>query len=293
MYVVVVMAPLIFDCDPTIFYSYRDVDDSLALGYAIRKYVGEPNLIGVTTVFGNNAVDLTYRDALKVVEASGEDIPVFKGASSRNDLGKPNEAVEFMIEASREYGEIELLATGPLTNVATAYTMDDEFVDRVRRIVIMGGAVFVRGNVSKFDAEFNFWSDYVAASIVIKSFKNVVLVPLDITTKVSWTVETLELLRDSEDPLASFLYDAALPWAERCSSTGGFHPHDVVAAVYLLRDDLYFTRRIRITVNTKGYRKGKVLVDPQGREVLMLEDLEKEKFLEEYLSAFKCKLNKF
>ena len=66
-------------------------------------------------------------------------VPVFKGAASRRNLGTVNEAVKFIIEASREYGKIQILATGPLTNIAKATLVDGELVDRVERIVIMGG----------------------------------------------------------------------------------------------------------------------------------------------------------
>ena len=282
----VLMAALIFDCDPTLFYPDRDVDDSLALGYALRKFKGEVELVGVTTVFGNNSADLTYRDARRIVEVAGEDVPVMRGAASRGELGRPSDAAEFIVEKSREYGEVEFLATGPLTNVATAYMLDEELVDRVGRVVIMGGAVFRRGNVPASDAEFNFWSDPAAASMVVESFRNVVLAPLDITMRVRWRVETLEPLGRSRDPLARFLYEAAMPWAVSQSRLGGFHPHDVVAAVYLVRSDLYSTRRVEIAVSTREPGRGKVIVGLGGREVLMLESLDQEGFLNEYLSAF-------
>ena len=278
------MTYIIFDCDPTLFYSDLDVDDSLALGYAFRKFKGEVELAGVTTVFGNNSADLTYRDARRLAEVAGLDLPVLKGAESRFQLGQPTPAAEFIVETAREYGEIELLATGPLTNIATALTLDEDVIDAVRRITIMGGAVFVPGNVKYADAEFNFWSDPQAAKIVIEKMRNIVLVPLDVTTTVRWTEKTLEPLKESEDELARFLYEAALPWARRWPQ--GFHPHDVLAAVYILRPDIYEPEEVKVGVETEEPRQGKITLNKEGKRLLMLRKVNSSKLLEEYYSAF-------
>lgn len=278
------MTYIIFDCDPTLFYPDLDVDDSLALGYAFRKFQSKVELIGVTTVFGNNSADLTYRDARRLVEVAGLDLPVLKGAESRFQLGQSTPSAEFIMKTAREYGEIELLATGPLTNIATAIMLDEALIDAVRRITIMGGAVFVPGNIKYADAEFNFWSDPQAAKMVIEKMRKIVLVPLDVTTTVRWTEETLEPLKASEDKLARFLFEAALPWARNWPR--GFHPHDVLAAVYILRPDIYEAEEVKIGVETAEPRQGKVTLNKEGKQILMLRKADSSKLLVEYYSAF-------
>lgn len=281
------MTVIVFDCDPTLFYSDLDVDDSLALGYAFRKFSGKVELAGVTTVFGNNSVELTYRDAKKLVEVAGLNLPVLMGAESRFQLGEKTPAAEFIVKTAKEHGEIELLATGPLTNIATAIMLDEAVIDSVRRITIMGGAVYVPGNIRYADAEFNFWSDPKAAKIVIEKMRNIILVPLDVTTTVRWTEETLEPLKKSEDPLARFLYEAALPWAR--SWPQGFHPHDVLAAVYVLRPEIYEAEEVRISVNTGEPRQGKIRVSNEGISLNMLKKVNSSELLEEYYSAYGLK----
>src|SRR5204863_4270471 len=130
----------------------------------------------VTTVFGNAAVDLTTRNALSILEAAGRsDIPVYQGAAhplvreprfaphihSEDGLGglasryapagtaRPGIAAERIVEQIMEApGEITLVALGPLTNVALALRLEPRLAERVRAIVLMGGAVRVPGNVS-------------------------------------------------------------------------------------------------------------------------------------------------
>jgi len=273
---------IIHDCDPTLFYFYRDVDDSLALGYELRKYFGDYELIGVTTVYGNNSVDKTYETAKLIVKKSGREIPVYKGAESANDLGIKNEAVEFMINKAKEFGEIVILATGPLTNVASAFLLEDQMVDYVKELIIMGGAIFTKGNVPIVNAEFNFWKDPKAAKIIIENAKNVVLTPLDITKKVRWGKEIIKLLEEKDDELAKFLAEGARKWATFWSILGGFHPHDVISAVYPIRREIYKAEKVRISIDNKG----RVLKEEDGKEVLVLLDLDKEEFLNEFLSAF-------
>jgi len=88
---------VLFDCDPTL-YGFRDVDDSLALLYLLSKHrKREIRLIGVTTVFGNDSVEKTYRTARNILARAEliRKIPIVKGASSRHEIH--NDASRFIM----------------------------------------------------------------------------------------------------------------------------------------------------------------------------------------------------
>ncbi len=188
---------IILDCDP-------GIDDALAIVFAW----GEPDLEiqGITTVAGNVSLDKTTANALRVCEFVGAaDVPVvagsprpllrtpltahgphgesgLAGARLPPPLRRPRggHAVDFLIETiGAAPGEITLVATGPLTNVALAVRRQPGLVTQVRDFVIMGGSAG-RGNVTPA-AEFNIAADPEAASIVFGAGWPVTMVGLDVT----------------------------------------------------------------------------------------------------------------
>ena len=276
------MGIIIHDCDPTLFSLYRDPDDSLAIGFCVRRFVDDPLIVGITTVHGNASIKTTYRIARRIVKVSGSKISVYMGSSSSRSLGKTNKAVEFIISSAKEYGEIEILATGPLTNIASALLLYPELQDRVKRITIMGGSLFRRGNIYIFDAEFNFWANPVATKIVISKLKNIVLAPLDITMKIKWGRDVVEGLIQKRDKLARFLGHGVKPWSIVWSFVGGFNPHDTITAIHLYEPQIYCGKIISIDV----FRFGKVNVSKKGKKVYVLLDMDGEKLKTTFLDAF-------
>lgn len=196
------------DCDP-------GIDDAVALAYLAAR--PEVEIVGVGAVFGNNSVDVTADNALRLLELYGRpDVPVAVGAArplvqppklaahvhGGNGLGDvelpepagrlvSETAAGLLVRLARENpGEIDVLAVGPLTNLAIALALEPELPRLVRRLVVMGGAVRVAGNVSSH-AEANISNDPEAAEAVFAAGFDLDLVALDITMKTVATTEWL------------------------------------------------------------------------------------------------------
>lgn len=212
-------APILLDCDP-------GLDDAVALQYLVGS--GLWDLKAVTTVEGNVPAPTTYRNGRALARALGidGDVPVHRGA------GRPVSRVHFtagfhgetglgeevlpdsdaphttessaaaMLRLSREYeGELTVVATGPLTNVAIALLEDPDFARRIKRLVFMGGAAHVPGNTSPV-AEFNVWADPDAADIVVSSDTDWTMVGLDATHGWRFTWDDLTVLEEAGESLA-------------------------------------------------------------------------------------------
>src|SRR5436190_4909330 len=207
---------VIIDTDP-------GVDDALALLLAMRS--PELKIEAITPVAGNVPLELSLPNALRMVEIAGRtDIPVAAGAKTpllrrlvtaayahgENGLGgaafpepkiKPiaESAAKFISQIVRKYpGEVTLITIGPLTNIATALTMDAELAGMVRSLVMMGGSLS-GGNITPA-AEFNVYVDPEAARIVFQSGIPITMVGLDVTRKTSLTDEHVRVLEAAQNP---------------------------------------------------------------------------------------------
>ena len=183
-------------------------DDAIALMVAALH--PDIELVAATTVNGNNPVAYCTDNTLRVFDLLGVPIPVHEGAASpliRDDfpipravlhaegsmhglelpipkprsVKHPSDAVEFLIEtylAATE--EIVLMPVGPLTNIALAIRREPRIVERIPRLIVMGGA-HEAGNTTA-SAEFNIWADPEAAQVVFRAgLRDVTLIPLDAT----------------------------------------------------------------------------------------------------------------
>lgn len=96
-----------------------------------------------------------------------------------------------LMETIKEYGnKLEILATGPLSNLAKVENAHPGILQEAKRVIAMGGAFFDPGNVSPV-AEFNFWYDPQSAKTVMNSGANLVIAPLDLTTQLPFTMNEL------------------------------------------------------------------------------------------------------
>ncbi|XP_043854421.1 probable uridine nucleosidase 2 [Dromiciops gliroides] len=171
------------------------VDDAIALMMAL----GAPNveILGITCCFGNTSVDNVCKNVLRVLQKCNSlQIPVYQGASSPflNNLKSDNyfgkdglgdipdpdapgldklqqeHAVPAMIRMiSQLPGQVTLVATAPLTNLALAVKMDPSFPKKIKNLFMMGGNMNSRGNTDPC-SEFNFAADPEAAYIVLNEF---------------------------------------------------------------------------------------------------------------------------
>jgi purine nucleosidase len=209
------------------------IDDALAIAYAIHS--PELDIIGITACFGNIPVEEAVRNSQIVLEKLGRsDIPVYAGAHEslrrgprkvyarhvhgEDGLGnvlngeKPSEipevhAVDYLIEQVKNNpGKITYICVGPLTNLALAIQKAPEITTMFDEIIIMGGAVFCKGNVTPH-AEANIHCDPEAADLVFRSNLPLFLVGLDVTMQTLLKREELANWRKKEDELGSFLAD--------------------------------------------------------------------------------------
>lgn len=219
------MKKLILDVD-------TGIDDALAISYAVHS--PELSLLGITTCFGNVSVEEATRNTLVVLEHLDSNIPVIPGAGTpfarkpikekaafiHGDDGIGNtltanpkreasqdHAVNFIVQQVNNHpGEVTLIMVGPLTNLALALKQEPLIASRVERVVIMGGAVTVRGNVTPY-AEANIYADPDAADYVFRSGIPVTLVGLDVTMKTLLPLEEVNSWRNQDSKLAHVLAD--------------------------------------------------------------------------------------
>ena len=166
------MKNIIFDCDNTYGVPDCDVDDGLALIYLLGNK--DVNLLGVTTTYGNNKVEVVYPNTLKMInELKVEQLPVLKGGTSPNDLD--NEASDYLVEMANKYeGDLSILATGSLTNLYGAYLKDnnDYKIKELPTVVLLDtepmpeiAPAFKKNNVAIALSANNFYVPYVATVI--------------------------------------------------------------------------------------------------------------------------------
>jgi purine nucleosidase len=275
---------IIFDTDP-------GVDDAMALLFGLAS--PELEVVGVTTVFGNVEVAQTTRNALHVVEVGGRpDIPVVAGAAhalerpmlerkfyihGRDGLGgaapqaegRPAMAWEggaagFIANtALAQPGEITLVAVGPLTNLALAVQREPALAVAVKRVIIMGGAVYCRGNASPV-AEANIFNDPHAAATVFGAGWPVTLVGLDVTMRTIMSNHYLEELARAGRPATDFISRIVPAYQDgyrRRQTLDGIPTHDPSAMAYAVDASLFHTQRVPLYVELEGRCAGQTVAD--------------------------------
>ena len=228
------MRKIIVDCDP-------GMDDSSAIIMAVKN----PNLDiqAVTTVNGNYPVDITYRNARRIMRMLGrEDIPVYRGCSrplvrdipndpfthGRDGQGEsflpdselpenPTHAVNAIIDLIRQQpGEITLVCLAPMTNIAMALRLAPDIKDKIVEVIAISGAFglneasFLNATGDTPQSEWNVYVDPEATKQVYESGLKVTAIGLDVATyfSVDFTDEDLARLAASDKPEAKFLHQA-------------------------------------------------------------------------------------
>lgn len=243
-------------------------DDAVALIMALRH--PEVEVVAITVVCGNVAVDQGVRNALYTVELCGADVAVYRGAAKplirepkfahffhgADGLGDqhyppparhaaPGEAVDVLIEQARANPGIELVTLGPLTNVALAIQRAPDIVRQIGRCVVMGGAACTVGNITPA-AEYNIWVDPEAARIVFHAGLPLEMVGWELCRwEANLLPSEMELVRGFETPLADFTLDCnrtALEANRRQSGDPGLALPDPVAMAVTI-DPAICTRR--------------------------------------------------
>ncbi len=278
------VATIILDCDP-------GIDDALAIAFA----AGHPEieLAGITSVAGNVGLDKTTANALAVASFVGAcAVPVTAGCATpllrpamdaghvhgESGLGgavlpKPEReaadghAIDFIIDTlAAAPGEITLVATGPLTNIALALRREPRLASWVRDFVIMGGSAG-RGNVSHA-AEFNIWADPEAAAVVFGAGWTVRMIGLDVTLRALATVAVQERMREFGVLGADLLLPALAQYADSHNTTGEPPVHDVCAVVSVVSPEIFRYTPALVQVETTGRLTSGMTVTDFGPSVI-------------------------
>jgi inosine-uridine nucleoside N-ribohydrolase len=267
-----VSVPIDIDCDP-------GHDDAMAILLALGS--PEVELVGVTTVAGNQTLGKTTRNALVTLEMGGRgDIPVAAGADAplRRELRTaahvhgetgldgpvlPEPAAHAVDSDPGEWLQpgVVLVATAPLTNVARWI----ERGIRPERIVWMGGSIS-EGNVTPA-AEFNAFVDPEAAAIVFASGIPITMVGLDVTHKALFTRAHAERLRGAgrAGRFVAELSDFFQRFHETSYGFAGSPIHDAVAVAHVIDPTLMPTRHVNVAVETDSELcDGRTVVDLRG-----------------------------
>ncbi|MGC6530994.1 MAG: nucleoside hydrolase [Candidatus Puniceispirillaceae bacterium] len=272
---------IIIDTDP-------GIDDAMAIHMAFA----DPRLeiVGLTSIFGNVNVEQATRNAIWLSEQAHYQTDVAKGAATPliqpanepsyyvhgdegfGDLGAPEiatkpeamDAADYIIKTCRAHsGEITLCPVGPLTNIAIALQRDPELVQHVKSVVIMGGAAFVPGNVTKY-AEANIWNDPHAADIVFAADWDVVMIGLDVTTQVTCTPDDYQSIADDSGPIGHFINVISQFYARFYATI--YQEllcvlHDPCAVIAITDPALFDYRHVPLRVICDGEAVGQTLAD--------------------------------
>jgi inosine-uridine nucleoside N-ribohydrolase len=255
--------PIVIDCDP-------GHDDAIAILLALAS--PEVELRGITTVAGNQTLEKTTRNALKVLELAGRaDIPVAAGADAPlrrtlrvaanvhgesgldgPSLPEPTTKVVdgYAADVLAELIEpgVVLVPTAPLTNLALMLERHPDVPDRLERIVWMGGAI-AEGNVTPA-AEFNIWADPEAADRVLHSGVDITMIGLDVTHKALLTSAMAAELRGC-GKIGAFVADLVeffKRYHEQTYGWDGAPIHDAVAVAHVIRPDLVEVRHRNVEI---------------------------------------------
>jgi inosine-uridine nucleoside N-ribohydrolase len=276
--------PILIDCDP-------GHDDAIALLLALAS--PEVELLGITTVAGNQTLEKTTVNALKILEFVGRtEIPVAAGAPrplvrepyvaayvhgesgmDGPELPTPQtgpvaeHAVDFLaarITASER--PVTVIPVGPLTNVGLLLARYPEVAAGIERIVLMGGAI-AEGNVTPA-AEFNIWADPEAASRVFTSGIDVTMVGLDVTHKALFRPADSQRLAATGrvGTLVAELFGFYQQFHSEQYGWDGSPVHDAVAVAHVVRPGLVETVDRGVVVDCGGeLSRGRTYVDLWGR----------------------------
>jgi pyrimidine-specific ribonucleoside hydrolase len=276
--------PLIIDCDP-------GHDDMMALMVALSD--PRAGLHGITTVAGNQTGEKTFLNTLKILTllgaetvavARGADAPMMRdlvvapaihGVSGLDgaDLPEPGvtpsdmTALELLSQILMNVREpIVLVPTGPLTNIAVFLLARPDLAPRIRRIVLMGGAVH-DSNVTPA-AEFNIFVDPEAARVVFRSGVPITMIGLDVTNKAVLSFDDIAAIKNMNGPISSVVGPLLEFFARANNENFGIQGapiHDALAVMAAIEPEIVETRSVHVAIETASELcRGQTVTDLYG-----------------------------
>ena len=296
--------PIWMDCD-------TGTDDSVAI--MLAHALPEIELTGISTVCGNTTQENAFWNTHRVCGLIGARYPIYRGAEKplvkalvtaahvhgENGLGDvelpvPEDAVihseaawdALYACAKARPGELRLVATGPLTNVATAFIKYPDLPKLLHSLQFMGGSAGP-GN-DTIAAEFNFFADPHAAELVLHSGAKLIMCGLDVTLQAYYTMEQLEALAASGTRTGRFVKACNMRAWRILSRYGmtGFCMHDSCPVMYVAHPELFEGEMAGVVVETRGtITMGKSVTDLYSdkqfpfKNALVLLKVDRDKFL--------------
>lgn len=257
------------------------IDDTLALLYVLSKK-DEINLLGVTSVFGNVETRVSARNSLTILDLfDRKDVPVYLGQIApygkesysvkeavqlihgKNGLGNVNfpqskrnvkeDGVKFIRDMILSHpGNITIVPTGPLTNIAALYERFPEVLKVDHEIISMGGALTVEGNVSKV-CEANYYKDPSSAEYVFSKNIKFKMIGLDVTQRSHLYLEDLEKWKGYKGELVKKMVEFYIEFHK----TGYSYLHDPSAVCAILHPEYFTFLSIPMCVTEDGRSIGK------------------------------------
>jgi len=284
------MSKVIFDTDP-------GIDDAMAMLFLKRAPGVE--IVGLTSSFGNGAIETTTRNLLYLRQLFCIDAPVAKGAAGplvgaplsppdhvhgANALGDveipdmPRTALHektadaFIVDMVHRFPHrITLVAVARLTNLALALRRDPSVAGLVKQVIVMGGAFGFHGHSGNITpaAETNIHGDPLAADEVFGAAWPVTVVGLDVTQETIMPAEMIERIGRHGGPDGRFIRDIArfyLDFHRKAEGMDAMFTHDASAVAYLMDPSLFTIRRGAIRVVTEGIAVGQTIQKPDTKK---------------------------
>lgn len=270
---------IIIDCDP-------GIDDVVALCFAIANE-DKFNILGITTVAGNQSIENVTNNAIGLMSFLDKDIKIARGARGPllrekkpasnvhgvNGIGEyefphtkelySENAITFLrdtLMASEE--KVTIVPVGPLTNIALLIKTFPEVMEKIELLSIMGGAT-VGGNTTP-TAEFNIWADPEAARIVFDSKLPIVMSGLNVTHYTGLYRHDVDELMKSNGKVTKMCGDILNFYFDGDHvRKGSFTPiHDACSLMYLIHPEIYTYKHMGVVVDcSENFNRGNTVVD--------------------------------
>ncbi|CAN9498237.1 unnamed protein product [Ophioblennius macclurei] len=312
-----------------------DVDTGVDDAQAIMVALSHPKVevIGITCCHGNTPLDKVLKNTLRVLNVCGRmDIPVFRGCGKPllgrkihasdyhgedglGDVPDPDapgldkvegrKAAQALIKMVKERpGEVTLVATAPLTNLALAVLLDPSLPKKLKALYIMGGNTESRGNTSVC-GEFNFVADPEAAHIVLDSYTcPTYIAPWEFSCRNSLPWSFCESWLCADTKKAAFMKKISSLSMKRAQSKdckekestegSGFNSCDTYAIAAAIDDSIILdSEEVAVTVELEGtHTRGMMVLDHMGHlkkknKVFIMKKVDKKKLEELLINSLK------
>ena len=294
------------------------IDDAIALSIAAKDE--SINLLGVTCTYGNVTVDESAYNTLSLLSLlDRSDVPVYKGRDrallssspyipheagrkihgpkgsgditlkeSKRSIEKIN-AIDYLSSLMMKRDDFTIITTGPMTNLASVLSSYPTLSSWKGKVIFMGGALTVRGNVNHF-AEANIFKDPEAAKIVVESGLDVTMIGLDVTERTRLYRTNAEKWKDRGSEIGETLGSMLNYYLDNTLGMDETYVHDPSAVIASLHPEYFSFLPLPLTVETEGLDRGRVVVDEKklldrDKMVKVALDVDRVK-LEGFLSSF-------